>query len=303
MSPMPRHRRATATAVTLFVGVPLVLVGVAFAGPAELPTASVRDSGEKVVFTGDGVPGVACRAKPSRTSVRVPGESTVRMVNDMETDADLLIDGVPSGVIEGEDSQAVLIHRGPVVLALKPHCVLAEQGPVMVDVDKPPPTPGTPTATPTTAEPGPTVSGSPRPTSGAQPSARPTRSSAAAVSATATPSTDNGWAVASGNGAADSRPAGGAKGATGRDSGWKPSQEGTPPSAVAASEADRTLNASNPPPANAAAEPLANATPARGSQPIALLALIAAIAVVGVSVGAIRAIIAQRVRRTSAHVR
>lgn len=300
MSPLSRHRRAAATAATVFVGVPLVLAGVAFAGPARSPTASVPDSGREVVFTGDGVLGVACRADPSPISVVVPAGATLRMVNDTATAGDLLIDGVPSGVIEQGASLDVLVHRGPVSLAVKPDCVLAEHGSVTVDVEAPPSTPATPAAQPTTAGPSRPAATSPRPaatpTTGTHPSGQTTGSGSAAMAASASPATGSGSAVAGGDGAAAGQAGGGANRSTGSDSGSTPDM---PPGAVSPPPPAAALDASIPPSVSAAAEPLA-AAPAPESQPIGLLALIAAVAVVGVSVGAIRAIIAQRLRRTSA---
>ncbi len=70
----------------------------------------------------------------------VPAESTLRVVNNTGRRAKLVLDGATRGEIcLGGSAADVLFHRGPVSLALKPDCVLADESSVRVEVVAAPP--------------------------------------------------------------------------------------------------------------------------------------------------------------------
>ncbi|MEV4754003.1 hypothetical protein AB0J86_02655 [Micromonospora sp. NPDC049559] len=227
-----RHRRATVAVAALFAGAPSLASSVATAGP---PPDPARDGRPEVVFTGGGLFRVRCGVEPKPTSLRLPPESSLRVVNDTGRSARLLLDGVAQGEIPGGSAGDVLVHRGPVSVALRPDCLLTDEAAVRVEVQ--------------------------------------------AVPVGAVPTGPE--AMSSGDLAGAGDRAGGA--------------------APGASSATRPGVAEDAPPLNwargPAAEPAGQIRPVREGGPVGLLALIAAICVVGVSAGAIRAIIAQRATR------
>lgn len=276
----PIRNRAAATAIAaLFAAAPLALGTAAYAyGP-------VQESGKEVVFSGGGLLGVACGAKPSATSVSVPAESSLRVVNNTGRRAKLVLDGATRGEISSGSAADVLFHRGPVSLALKPDCVLAdESSSVRVEVVAAPPAaapepPGEAPAPPATGggtsgnnnggggtSTGGTTGRTPR---DADPRERPD----SGATASADPTTP----------AAEPTPGDGTETATATVDGNLP--------ALAEPTDSVTVAGAN-------AEPLASVEPVRAGGSTGLLALIASVCVVGVSAGAIRAIIAQRATRT-----
>jgi hypothetical protein len=273
------RNRAAATAIAaLFAAAPLALGTAAYAyGP-------VQESGKEVVFSGGGLLGVACGAKPSTTSVTVPAESSLRVVNNTGRRAKLVLDGATRGEISSGSAADVLFHRGPVSLALKPDCVLADESSVRVEVVAAPPAaapepPGNAPAAPATGGGtsgdnngggGTSTGGSTgRTTRAADPRERPD----GAATASADPTTP----------AAEPTPGDGTETATATVDGNLP----------ALTEPTDSVTV-----AGANAEPLASVEPVRTGGSTGLLALIASVCVVGVSAGAIRAIIAQRATRT-----
>ena len=152
----PIRNRAAATAIAaLFAATPLAFGTAAYAhGP-------VQESGKEVVFSGGGLLGVACGAKPSATSVTVPAESSLRVVNNTGRRAKLVLDGATRGEISSGSAADVLFHRGPVSLALKPDCVLADESSVRVEVVAAPPAaaPAPPGSAPAPRAPGGATSG------------------------------------------------------------------------------------------------------------------------------------------------
>jgi hypothetical protein len=273
--------RAAATGVAaLFAAMPLTLGAVAYAdGP-------VQESGSQVRFSGSGLLGVTCDAKPSASTVIVPAESSLRVVNDTGRRAKLLLDGKASGEIGKGAAADVLFHRGPVELALKPDCVLADESPVRVEVvaapaGTAPAAPAAPAVRPPAVSGGSTggstsAAGGVR-RGGSAPAQAPNRANAAptlGANAEATPD-------------AEPTPVSGAETAAATIDG------GDLTGADAALSDATTVS-------GAAAEPLASVEPVNESGKNGLLALIATVCVVGVSAGAIRAIIAQRATRTRA---
>ncbi|MEV7228434.1 MULTISPECIES: hypothetical protein [Polymorphospora] len=273
MSLLSRHGRAAVAVGALFLGAPLLFGGPAYAEPGPAPGAPVQESGQTVVFSGDGLLGVACGAKPDVGSVTVPAESTLRVVNNTGRRARLLLDGSAQGEVAAGATADVLFRRGPVKLALKPVCVLSEESAVRVEVAAavPPPqsAPGRPTAQPTTPTPGrpsPTRPVEETPRSTVAPRAAATPSAGVSVTPSTAPTSTPG---------SEGPASGGPVPAAGLD--LPPADPGD----------------------DAAAEPMASVEPIRDTGPIGLLALVATVCVVGVSAGAIRAIIAQRTSRTA----
>lgn len=262
MPSLARHRAAATAVAALFAATPLLMTAAAQAAPARGPLPA--ESGKEVVFSGDrGLLGVSCAANPSTSSVTIPAETTLRVVNKTGYRAKLLLDGAAQGEIADGAAAPVVFHRGPVTLGLKPSCMLSDESAVHVEVV---PAPGTkaPVTKPRTGSPQ-------RPAAGdrdqreqdpeAEPSAAPTPSPA--VTETPEP------AMA---------------GEDGGDSG------------DALATVDETSGTGDE---GVAAEALSSVQPVRTTGPTGLLALIATVCVVGVSAGAIRAIIAQRATRTS----
>jgi hypothetical protein len=277
-----RRRTGASAVAAFFVAAPLAIGGAAYAAEPE--------TNSQVVFSGDGLLGVACGAKPSASSVTVPAESTLRVVNNTGRKAKLLLDGAARGEVAPGATADVLFHRGPVELALKPDCMLADEKAVRVEVLAAPPPP-TATGNDTPANP---------------------------------PVPPFGGGTGDSDDSDDPAPAGDDRQREDRPDGAdaEPAAGASP---GAADPADRDADPANPDadPTNpdaapavpdsfdggtgidgatsvAAAEPLASVDPVSDSGPTGLLALIATVCVVGVSAGAIRAIIAQRASRTRA---
>lgn len=260
MSPLARHRAAAIAVAALFAAAPLLVTAAAQAAPARDPLPA--ESGKEVVFSGDrGLLGVSCAANPSTSSVTIPAETTLRVVNKTGYRAKLILDGAAQGEIANGAAAPVVFHRGPVTLGLKPSCMLSDESAVRVEVvpvshPKPPgskPRPGTP------AQP---ADG--RDQREEEPEATPSAVATPSPAVTETP-----------------EPAMAAE--DGGDSG------------EAVATVEDTLGTGDQ---GVAAEALSSVQPVRESGPTGLLALIASVCVVGVSAGAIRAIIAQRATRT-----
>lgn len=265
------RNRAAATAIAaLFAAAPLAF------GTAAHAYGPVQESGQEVVFSGGGLLGVACGAKPSASSVTVPAESSLRVVNNTGRRAKLVLDGAARGEIASGAAADVLFHRGPVSLALKPDCVLADESAVTVEVL------AAPAASPTRPdrEPdAPAAGGGSTPTrtnNGGQPTRTNSTAGTPRENPNAAPSTDP----------------------------TDPAAEPTPDSTETATATVEDNLPALPEPTDsvtvtgANAEPLASVEPISEQGPTGLLALIATVCVVGVSAGAIRAIIAQRATRT-----
>ena len=286
-----RRRTGASAVAAFFVAAPLAIGGAALA-------AEPAEANSQVVFSGDGLLGVACGAKPSAASVTVPAESTLRVVNKTGRKAKLLLDGATRGEVAAGATADVLFHRGPVELALKPDCMLAEEKAVRVEVVAPPPPAATSNDTPAP----PVV-----PFGGGSGTGNNTGNN--------TGSDDNGGAPArSGDDRPDrERPAGEDPAAAATPGAEDPDADpanpdeqpdADAPALVADSFTDPNggtgLDGATTIAGGAAAEPLASVDPVSDSAPTGLLALIATVCVVGVSAGAIRAIIAQRASRTRA---
>jgi hypothetical protein len=258
MPPLARHRAAATAVAALFAATPLLVTAAAQAAPARDPLPA--ESGKEVVFSGDrGLLGVSCAANPSASSVTIPAETTLRVVNKTGYRAKLMLDGAAQGEIADGATAPVVFHRGPVTLGLKPSCMLSDESAVHVEV-VPAPRAKAPGAQPRPGAPTQPRPDQPEEQPEATPSAAPTPSPAATETPEpATASEDSG------------------------DSG------------EAMATVDDTSGTGDE---GVAAEALSSVQPVRKTGPIGLLALIASVCVVGVSAGAIRAIIAQRATRT-----
>lgn len=257
MPPLARHRAAATAVAALFAATPLLVTAAAQAAPALGPLPA--ESGKEVVFSGDrGLLGVSCAANPSTSSVTIPAETTLRVVNKTGYRAKLMLDGAAQGEIADGAAAPVVFHRGPVTLGLKPSCMLSDESAVRVEV----------VPVPSTKAPG----AKPRPAT--QPRDRDQREEAPQAERSGEPTPS---------------PA-----VTETPEPAMPSEDGGD-SGEAVATVDDTSGTGD---AGVAAEALSSVQPVRKSGPIGLLALIASVCVVGVSAGAIRAIIAQRATRT-----
>ncbi|BCB85959.1 hypothetical protein [Phytohabitans suffuscus] len=263
MPPLARHRAAATAVAALFAAMPLLVTAAAQAAPARDPLPA--ESGKEVVFSGDrGLLGVSCAANPSTSSVTIPAETTLRVVNRTGYRAKLLLNGASQGEIADGAVAPVVFYRGPVTLGLKPSCMISDESAVRVEV-VPAPRATTPGAEPRTSAPQRPAGGEGRDQREEEPETEPTAAPASSPAAAETP-----------------EPA-----TVGEDG-------GDPGEALAT--VDETSGTGDE---GVAAEALASVQPVRKTGPTGLLALIATVCVVGVSAGAIRAIIAQRATRTS----
>ncbi|MFD0741252.1 hypothetical protein ACFQ1L_04305 [Phytohabitans flavus] len=96
MPPLARHRAAATAVAALFAATPLLVTAAAQAAPKLDPLPA--ESGKEVVFSGGrGLLGVSCTANPSASSVTIPAETTLRVVNRTGYRAKLLLDGASQG--------------------------------------------------------------------------------------------------------------------------------------------------------------------------------------------------------------
>jgi hypothetical protein len=318
MSRQVRHRVTALVIGGLLLGTPLVTNGTASAGQV--------GGGRQVVFTGGGVMGLSCRSTPDTGRLSVPAESTVRMVNRTGHSARLQLGGNTRGTLPDDGATEVVFRRGTTAVQLTPNCALGDEStPVLVTatpsasptgMPNPIPVPSTDTG----STPAPTGSGSPTTSAGgatlppdtAAPPARPQRPGAvrpggvprkngqrptrAASTVQAMPQGGSGERTRARNGR-------GTAAAAPTFAGMPPGDGETVgrgvPTVVLPPAADPTPAATAAPPSPAAAEPVVAMEPMSQSGPLGLLALVAAVCVVGVSVGAIRAFVSQRASRTA----
>jgi hypothetical protein len=314
-----------------------VLLGAALLSTGTANADQVAGGGRQVVFAGGGMLNLSCESTPSVESMTVPADATVRVVNRIGHGAQLLINGASKGFVPDNGSTEVVFRRGTTAVMLDPNCPISDQAmPVLITVTPPPapadpdpipvPSDSDPSGTPAApAHPGtPSVSagagGSSLPDS-VSPATRPTRTTTTGAGrpATAPPNTSPAGTVAAAAAttAAQAMPQGGApirlKTRTGDTvtavlpafSGMPPGDDkailpGVPTLDLPSTTTEAAPAVPTAPPSDiAAAEPVAAMEPVSESRPIGLLALIASVCVVGVGVGAIRAIVSQRASRSS----
>ena len=319
MSRQVRYRVSALVLGGLLLGAPLLTNGTANAEQAEA-------GGRQVVFGGGGVLGLSCRSKPDVVTLTVPADSTVRVVNRTGHSAKLRLGGTTKGTVPDDGSTEVVFRRGTTAVLLSPNCALgAESTPVLVTA-----TPSTPATTPdpvpapsddNAAPATPSDSGSASgPTGGSampdtvSPAIRPqhtvTMRPGMSQPSTLRPSSQTAAAAAQGmpQGGATTRIKTKIMRGTGRAAptfaGMPPGDDKTIVGGVPTLELPTTTYAapaaeSAPASAVAAAEPVAAMEPMREHGSVGLLGAVAGICVIGVAVGAIRAIVSQRASRTT----
>jgi hypothetical protein len=311
------------------------LLGAALLSTGTANADQVAGGGRQVVFAGGGVLGLSCKSTPSVESMTVPADWTVRVVNRTGHVAKLLLNGTSKGSLPDNGSTEVVFRHGTTAVILDPSCAVTDQAmPVLITATPsmpaepdPIPAPSDSDSSGTTATPAdsgtPTASdggGSSLPDS-VPPATQPQRPSTTSVGrpATAQPDTSraNTVAAVAATTAVQAMPQGGSPiqiktRSSGTAEAVAPAFSGMPPGddkailpgvptldpPLTMTEAAPAVPAA-PPSEIVAAEPVAAMEPLSASRPIGLLALIASVCVVGVAVGAIRAIVSQRASRAS----
>lgn len=250
-------RSARRLAAVLGLG---LLVGVpALAAPA----LAEPEATPQVEFNGGGLGLLLCGSRPDRAAVTVKSESKVVFVNNIGQGATLQIDGENGGPIADGQAVEVVFHRGPVSIAMVPDCLLNLGGngsyePVTVNVNR--------NSAPATG--GSKTAVKPRTTP--KPKPKPTAASAALPAGDpSVPADSDLFPIEDPEAAGEPMPVPDAS----ADSGL-------------GSDGSKTVTTGS----------AFDDTP-MDKGPIGLLAIIATVCVVGVSVGAIRAIVGQRASR------
>jgi len=225
------------------------------------PALAETESGAQVEFDGGGLGLLLCGSKPDRPSVTIKSESKVVFVNNLGQGATLQIDGENGGPISDGQAVEVQFHRGPVAIAMVPDCLLNLGGNGSYE-------PVTVNVTASSPSSGGTT-GAPRVVK-TRTSPKPKPSASAVPTASEDPSLDG------------------------------PLFPVTPDANGSASPAGDTLEPGTTvtTPDGGPAISLTGTDTPRDKGPIGLLAIIATVCVVGVTVGAIRAIVSQRATRT-----
>jgi hypothetical protein len=264
----------------LLLGIPLLAAPGLTAPSLALSTPQTQ---RPVEFSG-GVDPLLCDSKPDRSSVTVKSESRLVFINNIGQGATLRIDGENGGPIADGQAVEVLFPRGPVAIAMVPDCLpnLGGNGtyePVTIRVSatrpsssgssggksavKTWPTPGPspaaapPADGPTTVADGPVFSLEPDAGTGA---VNPVADPAAGPAAGPAPSADSAMDPAAG-----------------------PAESADPTISPGGLLAGTSMNPGSDTPID--------------KGPIGLLTIIATVCVVGVSVGALRAIVSQHTSR------
>lgn len=315
MSRQVRHRVAAVVLGGLLLGAPLLTNGTANADQSDA-------RGRQVAFDGGGVLGLSCRSTPEVGTLTVPADSTVRVVNRTGHSAKLRLGGAAKGTIPDDGSTEVLFRRGTTAVLLSPSCALGDQStPLLVTA-----TPSTPVTTPDpvqtsdSAVPVPSGSGPASSPSGGSAMPDATTPSRPQHTVTHKPGTSRPRTARPGKPAtataAQGMPQGGAtsrirtrvtrgtSGATPTFAGMPPGDDKTIVAGVPTLDLPTTSDAapaavSTPPAETAAAEPVAAMRPMSRTGSVGLLGAVAGICVVGVAIGAIRAIVSQRASRAS----
>ncbi|GIH08951.1 hypothetical protein Rhe02_70180 [Rhizocola hellebori] len=236
----------------------------AFAGLPMASTASAAP-GADVTFTSSGVAGLLCDSKPSTPSVTVGAETRIRLTNGLGAAAQLNIDGSPSATVADGETVEVQFHRGPVSITMAQSCLLPSDTKALTVA--------------VTAVPPPVVQ--PSPTRPAPPVAQPQQSTKPPAGTNPQQTTAASLPPLPGDPLFPDDPANVAGAGT-------PGPQGdtlnSPPAVVVGAGG------------NGQTPRLASNTPL-DKGPIGLLAIVATVCVVGVTAGAIRAIITQRATR------
>lgn len=242
-----------------------VMAGVGLGLLLGLPLAgsalAQEEASTQVEFNGGGLGLLLCGSKPDRASVTIKSESKVVFVNNLGQGATLQIDGENGGPISDGQAVEVQFHRGPVAIAMVPDCLLNLGGNGSYE----PVTVNVSASSPATGN----TTGTPKVVKPrTSTSAKPKPSASATVAPTEDPSLENPLFP------------------------LDPEASVTPDPNAVGTEPGGTVTSPN-------GEILTTGydTP-KDKGPIGLLAIIATVCVVGVTVGAIRAIVSQRATRT-----
>jgi hypothetical protein len=293
-----RRRRYVAAAVAA-ASTPLLWISPAAAADHE------------VTFGGGGLGVLSCESRPDVSRVLVAPESTVDFTNQLGQPAMLRIDGADRSRVARGATVEVRFHRGPASVQLVPDCVLnlsESFSPVTVQVSPPRPEPTSADdpppsgATSAPATSGRTDGSNQRPAAGAgttdQVRPGPAGAPPARPAAGIPPGPEGAPSGAAEPGAAGPGAAGpGAAGPSVVDPDeWRTwyGVDGVGPGIDLPTGGPATVLDRGQP-----AEPMAYAAANSRTGSFGLLALIATVCVVGITVGAIRAIVAQRATRTS----
>lgn len=273
MSYAIRRRAAAFAAAGLLAGLPLL---------AAMPASAAEpEAAPGVSFSGGGLGLLLCGSKPATTKITVAAEAKVRLTNGLGQGATLQIDGEDSASVADGETVEVQFHRGPVKVAMVPECLLNLNPtfePLTVEVVKK-----------STASPSTTGTGTGGQPTGSSPTKKPSAKASPKPSSTGSSRTQPGRTAPTGEQApGDETPVDvpdneeplfeNPDGSTGEE----PAPEQS--SAVVVGDVNK-INSNQ----------VSSTSPDKG--PIGLLAIIATVCVVGVSAGAIRAIIAQRATR------
>jgi hypothetical protein len=331
MSRQVRHRVTAVVLGGLLLGTPLLTNGTA---NAEQTAVAAEAGSRQVTFAGGGVLGLSCRATPDVGSLTVPAESTVRVVNRTGYSAKLRLGGTTKGTIPDDGSTEVVFRRGTTAVLLTPNCALGQEStPVLVTATPSAPATGLPNPIPVpsddddSAQPvEPSDSDSPATPAGVTGpgTSTPTRDRTATPGTAGKPTTTRPHTMRPGTAAATQAATTAAQGMPQGGSTSKvrtkvtrgtgtsaPTFAGMPPgdartivSGVPTLDLPPPIEPAPAAPAAsssdiAAAEPVATMEPMPDDGPVGLLAAVAIVCVLGVAVGAIRAIVSQRASRTS----
>jgi hypothetical protein len=298
--PAPHRRRRTrsltlAAAAAALVGAPLL------AGS----TASAESAGTVTFSGGCGLlgSGLGANSTPDAAQVSVPAGSGVRFANQLGQPATLRLDGDAAAEVPAGGTADVVFHNGPVSASMEVSCLLGTPaGTVTVEVSQvaaPPPQPGSGGSA---APPSPPSSG----TSAGAGTSSQGGSSAGAGAPAGTDSGDQSWA-GWWPGVQAPPPAGQPDDAEPQDGRSEPTRGGERHTrwGIEVEPADSGGTSGDPATVDAesasdelAAEQLSRTSGSASEDgPIGLLALIAAVCVVGVSAGAVRALVTQRANR------
>lgn len=272
MSYAIRRRAAAFAAAGLLAGLPLLA-----ASPAG---AAEPEAAPGVSFSGGGLGLLLCGSKPATTKITVAAESKVRLTNGLGQGATLQIDGKDSADVADGETVEVQFHRGPVKVAMVPECLLNLNPtfePLTVEVVNR--STSTPSSSGSTSGQG---SGS---TPSRKPSAKPSPTKAASQPGSSRSTSRNDPTAPGTEEPNVTDPEVTLFPTPGEDDDQAGGVQESPP-AVSLVDKDGEMLDSNR---------VSSTSPDKG--PIGLLAIIATVCVVGVSAGAIRAIIAQRATR------
>ncbi|MFX0592989.1 hypothetical protein [Melissospora conviva] len=126
-------RSSSRRTVAVFAALALLALGTPLPAAGGAPAAAGQR--DEIVFRDGGtVLGVRCSAVPEVSTVTVPPEATLRLVNRTGGRARLVIDDEVAGELPAGAAGEVLVRRGPVRVVLEPLCLFAAGTPLSVQV-------------------------------------------------------------------------------------------------------------------------------------------------------------------------